>query len=79
MNLITFCKYIDDNLPIQEEVKNCKNSTELFLFLKKYKCDNLFDEIKLRSRDLQASYWPWANKISLERKKYFDLNIDKKY
>ena len=78
LDLITFIKLIDDNLSIQKEVRNCKNGYELSLLLKKYKCENLFDEIKSRSRDLAANHWPWANKIRADRKKYFDLDIDKK-
>ena len=77
MDLITFVKYIEDNLSLQEEIKDCKSGPELFLLLKKYKCENLFDEIKSRSVDLAASYWPWANKMRSERKKFFDLDIDK--
>ena len=56
MDLFKFVKYVEDNLSIQEEVKNCKSGPEFFLLLKKYKCENLFDEIKLRSRYLSASY-----------------------
>ena len=76
MDLIKFVKYVEDNLSIQEEVKNCKNGTEFLLFLKKYKCENLFDEINSRSRDLAANYWPWAGKFRADRKKYFDLNTN---
>ena len=76
MDLIRFTKYVEDNLSIQEEVKNCKNGTEFLLFLKKYKCENLFDEINSRSRDLAANYWPWAYKSREDRKKYFDLDVD---
>ena len=32
MDLIRFTKYVEDNLSIQEEVKNCKNGTEFLLF-----------------------------------------------
>ena len=78
MDLNTFVKYVDDNLSIQEEVKDCKSGPEFFSLLKKYKCENLFDEINSRSRDLAASYWPWTNKLRADRKMYFDLNIDKK-
>ena len=77
MDLIKFAKYIEDNLSIQEEVKNCKSGCEFFLLLKKYKCENLFDEINSRSGDLAARYWPWAFKIRADRKKYFDLEVDK--
>tara|TARA_Y200000002_G_C22598943_1_gene628644 strand:- start:550 stop:786 length:237 start_codon:yes stop_codon:yes gene_type:complete len=76
MDLIRFTKYVEDNLSIQEEVKNCKNGTEFLLFLKIYKCENLFDEINSRSRDLAANYWPWAGKFRDDRKKYFDLNTN---
>ena len=78
MNLIKFVKYIEDNPSIQEEVKNCKSGSEFFLLLKKYKCENLYDEIKSRSGDLAATYWPWSDKIRAEKRKYFDLDIDKK-
>ena len=73
MNLIKFVKYIEDNPSIQEEVKNCKSGSEFFLLLKKYKCENLFDEINSSSGDLAAKYWPWAGKIRADRKKYFYL------
>ena len=71
MDLITFAKYVEDNLSIQAELKDCKNGPEFFLLLKKYKCENLFDEINSRSGDLAASYWPWAGKIRADRKKFF--------
>ena len=77
MDLIKFVKYVEDNLSIQEEVKNCKSGSEFFLLLKKYKCENLFDEINSRSSDLAARYWPWVDKIRADRKKYFDLEVDK--
>ena len=77
MDVFKFVKYVEDNLSIQEEVKNCKSGSEFFLLLKKYKCENLFDEINSRSRDLAARYWPWADKIRADRKKYFDLEVDK--
>ena len=76
MDLITLVKFIGDNPSIQKEVKNCKNGYEFSLFLKKYKCENLFDEIKSRSSDLAANHWPWANNRA-DRKKYFALDIDK--
>ena len=76
MDLYKFAKYVEDNKSIQEEVEYCKNGTEFFLLLKKYKCENLFDEIKSRSRDLAASYWPWADKNRADRRKYFDLDLD---
>ena len=76
MDLNTFVKYVDDNLSIQEEVKDCKSGPEFFSLLKKYKCENLFDEIKSRSSDLAANHWPWANNRA-DRKKYFALDIDK--
>jgi len=78
MDLTKFARYVDDNFLIQEEVKNCKNGNEFLLLLRKYKCENLFDEIKSRALDLSASYWPWAYETSVNRKKYFDLDIDKK-
>ena len=77
MDVIKFVKYVEDNLSIQEEIKNCKSGPEFFLLLKKYKCENLFDEIKSKSRDLAANYWPWAGKFRADRKKYFDLDVDK--
>ena len=77
LDLITFVKFVKDNLSIQNEVKDCKNGPEFFLLLKKYRCENLFDEINSRSRDLAASYWPWSGKIRPDRKKFFDLDIDK--
>ena len=76
MDLIKYIEYVEDNLSIQEELKDCKSSSEFLLLLKKYKCENLFDEINLRSGDLAASYWPWADKSKADRKKFFDLDID---
>ena len=76
MDVIKFVKYVEDNLSIQEEIKDCKSGPEFFLLLKKYKCEHLFDEIKSRSRDLAADYWPWADKFRADRKKYFDLDVD---
>ena len=58
MDIIKFVKYVEDNLSIQEEIKDCKSGPEFFLLLKKYKCENLFDEIKSRSSDLAANHWP---------------------
>ena len=76
MDVIKFVKYVEDNLSIQEEIKDCKSGPEFFLLLKKYKCEYLFNEIKSRSRDLAANYWPWADKVRADRKKYFDLDVD---
>ncbi len=73
MNLIDFVKYIENNPSIMEEIKDCKNGNDFFLFLKKYDCDSLFEEIKSRSRDLVASYWPWSNFNINFRKKFFNL------
>mgnify|MGYP001484415034 CR=1 FL=1 len=77
MDLIKFVKYVEDNLSIQEEIKDCKSGPEFFLLLKKYKCENLFDEMKSRWRDLTANYWPWAGKSRAIMKEYFDLDVDK--
>ena len=76
MDIIKFVKYVEDNLSIQEEIKDCKSGPEFFLLLKKYRFENIFDEIKSRSRDLSANYWPWADKFRADRKKYFDLDVD---
>ncbi len=72
MDLIDFVKYIENDTSLMEEVKDCKNGDDFLLFLKKYDCDNLFVEIKSRSRDLAAEYWPWAKLDRKARKKFFN-------
>ena len=73
MDLIDFVNYIENNSSLMEEVKDCKNGDDFLFFLKKYDCENLFEEIKSRSRDLTAGYWPWSKLDRNYRKKFFNI------
>ena len=62
----------------QEELKDLDNGNKFFLFLKKYNCENLFEEIKSRSGDFGADYWPWVRLDRNSRKNFFKINKNNK-
>ena len=71
LDLISFAKFSERNKVLQEEISNCDNSQKLEKILKKYECEFNIEDIEKRSRDLAASYWPWHEKTSRERKAFF--------
>ena len=71
MNLLEFVRLSEKDKILQEEIFNCESSQNLEKVLEKYKCKFTIEDIENVSRDLSASYWPWSEKIRLERKKFF--------
>tara|TARA_Y100001968_G_scaffold315520_1_gene342215 strand:+ start:291 stop:521 length:231 start_codon:yes stop_codon:yes gene_type:complete len=71
LDLFNFVKLSEIDMKIQEELSNCHTSSDLEKILEKYQCEFTIKNIENLSRDLSASYWPWASKTKSYRKNFF--------
>ena len=71
INLFDFVKLSEDDHNLRDEIASCSKLDEFEKILKNYQCQFSIKEIEKISRDLGASYWPWAEKTRLERKNFF--------
>jgi hypothetical protein len=72
--IVAFCKLLDGNHDLQQKVKAAINPKQIIDIAASEGCDISLDHLRAWSRELSASYFPWASMGYVWRRKFFENN-----
>ncbi len=60
--LIKFCKLLDESNDLQSQVKEATTPKQIIAIAASNGCEVSHKELRIWSKELKASYFPWAQK-----------------
>ena len=72
-SLICFCKHLEDNDSLKEQIAKASNPSQIIELAKSNGFVITVEELRIWSRELKAPYFPWAQMGHEWRRKFFTL------
>jgi hypothetical protein len=69
--LINFCKLLDESNDLQSQIKQATTPKQIIAIAASNGCEISYKELRIWSKELKASYFPWAQKGNEWRRNFF--------